>query len=196
MEIPGHALTHKTKMFYNKVLATSKTEYQATKHLAFKWFHSWKAYQNTVPGKTYAQALAMGKQCTHTSYVSPTKSQALCSNNQKNFTKFKNQAVYPNSKIQSAKLQSVVQNTTPKEHTPTVHRLLTGGSVTRGSSTEVVDHVLLQNRFQPLQNYEEYTSKDNQGSYTDQVTATKIQLKVNTKEKGKFDPRGRFHERT
>ena len=63
MEVPGHALTHKTKMFYNNVLANSKTEYQATKHLAFRWFHSWKTYQKTVPGKSFARALAMGKQC-------------------------------------------------------------------------------------------------------------------------------------
>ena len=113
--------------------------------------------------------------------MSPTKSQATCTKNQKQFTKFKNQAVYPDLKIQSRKLQSVVQNTSLKEHIPTVQRLSTGGSVTGGSSTRALDQVLLKNRFQPLEDYEECTSKNNQGSYTDQVTATKTQLKVNTK---------------
>ena len=88
----------------------------------------------TVPGKTYAQALAMGKQCTHSSYMSPTKSQATRTKNQKQ------------KQIQSGKLQSVVQNTSLKEHTPTVQRLSIGGSVTRGSSTEALDQVLLKNR--------------------------------------------------
>ena len=67
MEVPGHALTYKTRMFHNNILSNSKLEYQASKNLAFKWFYGWKTYQKTVPGKTYAQALSFGQQFTHTS---------------------------------------------------------------------------------------------------------------------------------
>ena len=143
MEIPGHALTRNSRIFHSKLLSNSQYEYQANKNLAFKWFHSWKTFQNIIPGKTYAQALVLGTKGTQvaqqlgSNIVKKSKvvDQAPACLGNKNVVK--NSARETNDDIQKQQL------TFPKLH----------GSVAGGKHTPVPEKVQisLQNRFLPLQ---------------------------------------------
>ena len=143
MGVPGHALTRNISIFHSKVLSNSQYEYQANKNLAFKWFHSSKTFQNIIPGKMYAQALALGTKGTQAA-------QQLGSNIVKKskvvdhiFARSGNKNVVKNSARKSNDDTHKQQLASPKLY----------GSVTGGKQTPVPQEVQmsLHNRFLPLQ---------------------------------------------
>ena len=155
MEIPGHALTQNSRIFHSKPLSNSKHEYKANKNLAFKWFHSWKTFQKTIPGKTYAQALALGTKGTQvaqslgSNIVKKSKvvHQAPAGLGNKNVVKHsvkKANDDIPKQQLISAKL----------------HASVTGGK--RNPMPDKVQ-ISLQNRFLPLQDIQ------NDGSCTQKL---------------------------
>ena len=62
MSAHRHALNKKTGVYCNRNLPHATVESKASKGLALKWFQHWKQFQKIQPGKTYAQALILGKE--------------------------------------------------------------------------------------------------------------------------------------
>ena len=56
-----HALSRKNSMYYSQNSPKFILECQASKTLALKWFQDRIKFQTIQPGKTYAQALLLGK---------------------------------------------------------------------------------------------------------------------------------------
>ena len=62
MPVLRHALSGNTRIYYTKTSANAKLESKASKTLALKWFQDWKKFQKIQPGKSYAQALIVGRE--------------------------------------------------------------------------------------------------------------------------------------
>ena len=50
-----------TRVYYSLVVSKARQQSNIDKHTAFRYFSRYKAYQKTIPNKSYADALKFGK---------------------------------------------------------------------------------------------------------------------------------------
>ena len=62
MPVLRHALSGNTRIYYTKNSPNATLESKTSKTLALKWFYDWKKFLKIQRGKSYAQALILGKE--------------------------------------------------------------------------------------------------------------------------------------
>ena len=142
------------------------------KSLALKWFHDWKKFKKIQLGKTYAQALLLGKE-TNPLHVNSWPKQHKLVTQQVSRTAILNK----NTK-------ETQNNGRVKRQGNKIQATAHGGSVAgvfKASDTRM--QVELKNRFQVLQDTLDHESLQDQGCQNFRVTMENKHAKVNKKHK-------------
>ena len=140
MSIRRHALNRRTSIYCNKILPNVTLETQASKTLAFKWFQDWKKYQKIQPGKSYAQALILGRETNPCTVYSKPRQHKVTPKQTSNIH---------NGRMDRGSKKS---NHTVPVKTNTSTGLQSGGSVAGTSrATNHPVQIQLKNRFQVFQ---------------------------------------------
>ena len=146
-----HALNKKTKVYLNRKLPDATVESKTSKGLASKWFRDWKQFQKIQTGKSYAQALILGREMnpgpvySRTSQSSIPKNQVFTDQKRQRYTTCEN------------------NNQTTTIQTSASSGSKSGGSVAGASRVrETPVQIQLTNRFQVLQDKLSHEVEDQQ----------------------------------
>ena len=165
-----HALNQKTKVYWNRKLPDATVESKTSKGLALKWFRDWKQFQKIQTGKSYAQALILGREMnlspvySRTSQISIPKIQVFTDQKRHRYMTCEN------------------NNQTTTIQTSASSGSKSGGSVagvSRVRETPVQIH--LTNRFQVLQDKLSYEIEDQQWGQTFSHTSKQAKSPKNEK---------------
>ena len=139
-------------LFIEKIHPNIVLQCQASKTLAFKWFHDWKKFRKIQPDKTYAQVFQLGK-----------KVKQSCVNSNPKQNNFMTKKV---SRIVDVKKNSTkVQNKRPVQHQANQVKVLGSRNSVAGIAkvSDSYAQVQLRNTFQVLQDTLDHASFDDHG---------------------------------